>query len=149
MTSDNNARKSRPGTTGLFKGMTEKKPLNQEEGNIPGQMELPKDYPETAPQQGTVIRQKVVYASDTKKEGKPVTVPVNAYVSKKERKVKDTPVSIWFDKDTKKRLKAMSQATGRSVSSMVTDAVTGYLRTYQLSEDERTIFETAIRILGE
>lgn len=68
---------------------------------------------------------------------------------KPKAKEEDMPVSIWLDRGTKKKLKAMSQATGNSVSSIVKVAVQWYIRNYKLSFDEKIIYDAALRILGK
>lgn len=143
----------------MTKNMTAKQVPTDQDDNLPGQQELTKDYPETVPvkhtdtvqqkqeQEVTVIPMNVILDAEDRKEDKPVAVKA-VTIKKEQHKVKDTPVSIWFDRDTKKQLKALSQATGRSVSGIVTEAVSRYMNIYPLNEDEKTIFETALKLLG-
>ena len=110
-------------TAVLFTGMTPKEPEQ-----IPGQMDMT-DFPETAPD-----NPKAEPVTDQEPEQEPRT-----------KTGKESPVSIWLSSDTKKKLKAMSRATGKSVSSIVNVAVQAHLDGYQLSEDERLIYDIVMR----
>lgn len=67
----------------------------------------------------------------------------------KSAKKKEMPVSIWLDAETRKKVKAMSQATGSSVSKIVSAAINQYIDQSALSKDQKTIYNAAIRLLSK
>lgn len=137
MAAQNDIERMQSATAGLFTGMMAKQ---QTDENLPGQKNL-EDYPEVMPDQTT---------SQTEKASKPKKPTSKATKTEKAKtKEEDMPVSIWLDRGTKKKLKAMSQATGNSVSSIVKAAVQWYIHDYKLSVDEKIIYDAALRILDK
>lgn len=131
-------------TAVLFTGMTPKEPEQ-----IPGQMDMT-DFPETAPDnpkaEPVTDQESGAKAKRTAKEKeKPAATDQEPEQEPQTKPGKESPVSIWLSADTKKRLKAMSRATGKSVSSFVSAAVQAHLDGYQLSEDERLIYDIVMR----
>lgn len=116
--------KIKANTSGLFDGMKEQK---EEKQMVKVKVEQgPIKVPQPTPTQPTMI------FSNTTPEPP--------------QKPKETPVSIWFNKDVKRRLKASSTATGQSVSKLVNTAVEQYLSTLDLNEDQLIIYNTVMRM---
>lgn len=143
MAAQNDIERMQSATAGLFTGMTAKQQEKQPESeNLPGQKNF-EDYPEVMPDQTAGQTEK------TGKAKKPTTKAAKTEKPKPKTKEEDMPVSIWLDKQTKKKLKALSHATRSSVSSIVKAAVQWYIHDYKLSVDEKIVYDAILRIMDK
>lgn len=63
------------------------------------------------------------------------------------RQASGRPTSIWLADDLKRHLKAMSRATGKSVSLIVSEAVQAHLSKVKLSQEEQAVYDAVIKII--
>lgn len=61
------------------------------------------------------------------------------------------PVSVWLPEDTRRRLKALSTASGLSVSKLVSIASEDLIQAYEgkLTKDQKTIYKAALRMYSK
>lgn len=66
---------------------------------------------------------------------------------KQEVTAKEKPTSIWMTGETKTKVKALSAATGRSVSAVINEACEKYLKSYKMTDDEKIAYDAIMRKL--